>query len=119
MNKLGLIAALLLNGVILLFWGCSTSGQGQTSQDTTTAVLGQGQVIIKEFAFSPAQLTVRVGDTVTWTNGDSVSHTATGDGWNSGNLSNGQKYSKRFDTTGTYDYLCQIHPAMKGGIIVL
>lgn len=77
-----------------------------------------GQVTIKNFAFSPKEITINVGDTVTWTNQDSVTHTTTGSIWDSGNLGNGQTYSKTFDKAGTYDYICTIHPNMKGKVIV-
>jgi plastocyanin len=61
--------------------------------------------------FQPQQLTVRVGDTVTWTTCANVAHTATSNGglWDSGNLNPGQSYSFRFTTRGTYPYYCRLH----------
>jgi plastocyanin len=61
-------------------------------------------VTIQSFAFSPQNLTINVGDTVTWTNLDSVAHTVTsntGSELNSSNLSQGQSYSHTFTTAGT------------------
>lgn len=75
-------------------------------------------VTIKNFAFTPQEITIKVGDTVTWTHQDSVPHTTTGNIWDSGHLGQGKTYSKTFDKAGTYDYICTIHPSMKGKVIV-
>lgn len=77
-------------------------------------------VAIKNLAFSPANLTIAKGDTVTWTNDDSVAHTiASKDGTlNSKSLSKGDTYSYTFDKPGVYDYFCSIHPNMTGKITV-
>jgi plastocyanin len=63
---------------------------------------------------------VPVGTTVTWTNLDSVAHTATADDgtFNSGNLNPGQSYSYQFDKSGSYTYNCTYHPGMQGTIVV-
>ncbi len=77
------------------------------------------QVTIEGFAFSPAEITIKVGDTVTWTEQDAVHHTATAGGiWDSGDLGQGQTHSETFDEAGTYSYICNYHPSMKGKIIV-
>ena len=76
---------------------------------------------IANSAFSPAELTIKVGDTITWTNRDSASHTVTSDSGteiSSDSLSNGQTYSYTFNTAGTFEYHCTIHPSMKAKIIV-
>lgn len=77
-------------------------------------------VSIQNFAFSPDPLTVPVGATVTWTNGDEAAHTATSDigAFGSAVLSQGQSFSFKFSAPGTYAYHCDIHPYMKGTIIV-
>lgn len=77
-------------------------------------------ITIQNFAFSPATITIPAGTTVTWTNQDTVAHTATSDtgAWDSGTLATGQSYSHTFDTPGTYPYHCTIHPFMKATIIV-
>jgi amicyanin len=78
-------------------------------------------VDIADFAFAPAELTITVGDTVTWTNRDAMIHTATGvnGAWDSGDLDVGESYSLTFNAPGTYDYLCTPHPSMTGRIIVV
>jgi plastocyanin len=78
-------------------------------------------VTIADFHFSPPTTTVHVGDTITWTNDGPSSHTATAkDGsFNTGKLSRGQSASHTFTKSGTYAYVCTIHPFMHGTITVL
>jgi plastocyanin len=77
-------------------------------------------ITIQGFAFSPADITVKAGTTVVWTNQDSASHTVVADdgGWKSGGMAKGESFSRVFDTPGTYPYHCGIHPNMKGTITV-
>jgi plastocyanin len=69
--------------------------------------------------FDPGALTVDVGTTVAWTNNDLAAHNTTGDGgaW-SGGLAPGATYTRVFNTVGTFNYQCNIHPAMSGSIVV-
>jgi plastocyanin len=78
-------------------------------------------VAIADFAFSPPMLTITAGDTVTWTNEDSVAHTATSTTgvFDSGDLALGASFSFTFTTPGTYTYLCTPHPSMTGQIVVV
>jgi plastocyanin len=79
-------------------------------------------VSIPGFEFSPANLTINEGDVVTWTNDHTINHTTTSaDGgveWDSGTLAPGESFSHTFTTSGSYDYLCTIHPSMTGNITV-
>jgi len=83
---------------------------------------GSKSVTIKNFEFGPKSVTVTKGDTVTWTNQDSAPHTATkatGSGtFDTGNLKKGQSGSHKFDQTGSFAYICAIHPNMKGTVVV-
>lgn len=96
------------------------STQAQTNPTGSTQTTGQNAVIIQNFTFSPATLTVKVGDKVTWTNQDSVGHSATADdgSFDTGVLSQGQSGSITFSKAGTFSYHCSIHPNMKGTIVV-
>jgi plastocyanin len=80
----------------------------------------QHVVDIANVAFGPASLTIAVGDTVTWTNSDSMPHTATDedDRFDSGNLDPGQSFSFTFTAPGTYAYRCDYHSNMAGTIVV-
>ena len=77
-------------------------------------------VTIQGDVFSPSSLTVKVGDTVTWTNNDNHDHTVTSDTgtFNSVNIANGSTFSFTFNTAGTYSYYCNIHTIMKANIVV-
>ena len=77
-------------------------------------------VNIANFAFSPATITVSVGTTITWTNKDDVPHTATSDSgaFNSGTLQQNKSFQFNFDTPGTFDYHCAIHPSMTARVVV-
>lgn len=92
--------------------------QGQQNPEATTA----NSVSIKDMAFSPASLTVKLGTTVTWTNEDATAHTVTADDesgdFGSQLLNKGDTYQYTFNTTGTYTYHCTQHPDMKGTITV-
>jgi len=70
--------------------------------------------------FEPSTLTIVVGETVRWFNDDGLPHTvsATDGSWESGNLAPGQAFERRFDTAGSYPYLCRYHPGMAGTIEV-
>lgn len=86
----------------------------QTSTSTKT-----DQIVIKDFAFNPSSITVKIGDTVTFTNDDSVTHTVAGDGGiDSRDLATGESYKETFNTAGTFNYHCTIHPTMKGMVVV-
>jgi plastocyanin len=77
-------------------------------------------VAVANFAFDPQSVTVNVGDSVTWTNGDAEAHTATGDGgsFDTGSIAGGASASVTFDTAGTFAYICSIHPTMTGTVVV-
>ncbi len=90
---------------------------------------GQGAERIVEMngvEFTPAQLTIKVGDTVTWRNTDRMVHTVTDDPakaqdketaklpegaapWDSGNIESRSSWSRRFDVPGEYTYFCIPH----------
>lgn len=76
-------------------------------------------VTIKDLSFNPEVVTIARGGTVTWTNGDTTTHTIKfADGQSSG-LQNGGTYSKTFNEAGTFDYSCGIHPSMHGSVKVV
>ena len=77
-------------------------------------------VSIQGFAFSPGSLTVSVGDTVTWTNGDGANHTATADdgSFDTGTIASGASKSATFLSAGTFGYHCSIHRSMTATIVV-
>jgi plastocyanin len=102
----------------------TTVGPGVTTTTvggaTTTNGSASGQVVIKNFAYNPASMTIEAGDTVTWTNDDGVTHTVTADNgeFDSGDLAPGKTFSFTFATAGTYPYHCSIHASMHGTVVV-
>ena len=90
------------------------------STGLTSPVRGATHAVqIGDGFFSPASLTVAVGDTITWTNGDDSPHTVTGAAFDSGNLEGGQTFSFTFQESGTFTYACQYHDEMVGTITVV
>ena len=78
-------------------------------------------ISIKEYAFSPAQLTVAAGTKITWTNHDQVPHTIVDEGkkFRSPALDTNDSYSFVLTQPGTYRYFCSLHPQMVGTITVV
>lgn len=93
------------------------SAEGTTGD---TAALESKAVRILDGSFEPADLEVRVGTTVKWTNDGKKPHTVTSDkgDWGSGELTGGQTFTATFTKPGTFGYYCKLHPDMKAKITV-
>ena len=149
------IIAVVLAMLLLITAGCTAAGPGQPAIPTptepsggvtptetltesvtptetipateTTGAEAVAEVLIRNFAFAPATLTVPVGTTVIWTNEDSAAHQVVSDtqpadmflsDLASEALPQGEAYRFTFTKPGTFGYHCQIHPSMKGTIVV-
>jgi len=76
-------------------------------------------VNIDNFTFSPPELKVKVGDTVTWTNHDDIPHTVVSAGkFRSKTMDTDNTFSFTFTAAGDYTYFCALHPHMTGMIKV-
>ena len=76
-------------------------------------------VHIDNFVFEPAQLTVTVGQTVTWTNRDDIPHTVVCAGkFRSKTMDTDGAFTFSFTTAGEYKYFCSLHPHMQGVVKV-
>jgi plastocyanin len=78
-------------------------------------------VVIKNFKFDPANITIKRGTKVIWINKDSSPHTASaknGKSFDSGLLRKGKRYGHTFKSTGKKPYFCKIHPHMTGSVTV-
>ncbi len=102
---------------VLLLCAANPAGAGQeaatgSSQATT--------IVIDNFTFQAAMLTVTPGTRVTWVNRDDVPHkvVSTDKTFSSPVLDTDGRFSYTFTTPGTYEYFCSIHPTMKGKVIV-
>ncbi|HEY2571107.1 MAG TPA: cupredoxin family copper-binding protein [Solirubrobacteraceae bacterium] len=86
----------------------------------STAATDAGVQIVYR-AYQPAELTVLVGQPVTWRNSGLGPHTVTADAgqFDSSTLQAGATFSYTFSAPGTYAYSCTIHPTMHGKVVVL
>lgn len=92
----------------------------QTVAATSGAAGEVAHVAIRDMAFSPAVLTVRVGDAVEWMNSDFVDHTATArnGSWDVV-IASGKAARVEMTKAGTFEYFCRYHPNMVGRIEVI
>jgi plastocyanin len=97
------------------------TGDGGNGDD----VQADHEVIIENFTYDPASLTINVGETVRWINRDSVSHTVTAgapgartDEFDSGSIAPDQSFVLTFEQVGTFDYFCTFHPVMTAVVTV-
>jgi plastocyanin len=97
--------------------GGSAAVAGATSSPPSAAATAE---VIKDFAFSPETVTVKVGSAVTWTNQDSFAHSVkSADGsFVSQDLQQGQTFTAAFNTAGSFAYICGIHNFMTGTVVV-
>jgi plastocyanin len=97
----------------------TTTDASQPAAKARTA--SSTSVAMEDFLFSPASVTIHVGDIVTWHNSGKQPHTATADdgSFDTGTVVAGQSASHEFTRAGTFSYICTIHPNMKGTIRVL
>jgi plastocyanin len=82
---------------------------------------GGPQVSMKDIKFNPETLKIKAGQTVTWTNDDSVGHDVTADDFKSGDpgaIDSGGTFEHTFKKAGTFDYVCSVHPGMEGKVEV-
>jgi plastocyanin len=106
-------------------------GGGANAQEPSGGGGGGGgggtKVVMKNIQFAPAEITVSPGDTVTWTNDESVAHdvdkeSGPGPQFSSGpegGMNEGDTFKHTFDKPGTYKYICRVHaPGMAGTITV-
>ncbi|UPJ67377.1 cupredoxin family copper-binding protein [Bradyrhizobium sp. 191] len=85
----------------------------------TTVRADDMDVHIDNFVFQPAELKIRTGTTVTWTNRDDIPHTVVSVGkFRSKTLDTNDRFSFTFTDAGDYKYFCSLHPHMTGMIKV-
>ncbi len=114
--------------LVALISGCTSKSPSTETQQpvitapppvqTTVSLPMTATVENVDFSFYPPEIVIARGGTVTWKQKDFDKHTVTGSGFDSGELSQGDKFSHTFTEVGTYEYRCNLHPAMKGKVIV-
>lgn len=77
-------------------------------------------VVIKDFSFQPANITIKAGDTITWVNQDDAQHSAwdLNNQFDTGLLGKGQSAALTFASAGTFSYRCRPHGNMRGTITI-
>jgi len=120
----------MVSTVFLLTWllfasvswaeGQKTVAQSRRTATTATEANTLHTVTIKDFKYQPTILTVKVGDTVEWKNGDIVPHTVTAadKSFDSGAIGSGGLWKFVAKNSGSFDYTCTFHPNMKAKLIV-
>ena len=88
-----------------------TGTGGNTTRDIDIAITGS--------SYAPGNVSIRAGAQVRWVNRDGDTHTVTfDDGVDSGRMSGGSTFTRRFPAAGTFPYHCSIHPTMNGTVTV-
>ena len=100
----------------------SSSGKKKKKKSSTTSTGGSG-VVMQNIQFDPSSVSVKAGNTVTWTNNESVQHDVTADDGSfksgqAGGMKQGDKYEHKFGKAGSFAYKCTIHPNMTGTVEV-
>ena len=110
---------------------CFVEGHDNLGMETTLEVRADAPLVqpraasgrtveIAQFAFRPQTLRVPVGASVRWTNADAAPHTATSTTgtFTTPQLRKGGTHRHTFKRAGRYPYVCALHPAMRGTVIV-
>jgi plastocyanin len=112
---------------LLLALGCtlavSCGGSAQPASTATPAARGPSsvvQVAMRHIRFVPERVTVRLGQTVRWSNDDAVAHTvaAQDPAFASDAITAGQSYTYRPRRKGVIHYFCTIHANQNGELVV-
>lgn len=90
----------------------------QPEQGSPAPLVAAPGVSIGKFAFNPATIAVKVGQSITFTNNDPVAHTSTNGTWDSGEIAPGGSFTTTVQQPGTYAYHCSIHPFMQATVVV-
>lgn len=118
-SKRGKLLALAAMAMVSLSLVAAPSSAGARDRDTTVARAVE-RVKIVDFAFRPRRIEISRGTQVRWVNRGAIAHTTTSNTgiWDSGTMGAGDVYSRVFKRAGTFRYLCTLHPAMRGRVVV-
>jgi len=118
-----ILAAAIVAAVVHKSNPSTSSSNNTQSSSSSSNEPASGTINIRNMMFTPSQITVAKGGTVTWTNNDTISHEVVDDlsnvgGPNSGSISPGGAYSFTFNKTGSFQYHDPTHTSMRGTIVV-
>lgn len=107
--------------------GGEASGSDGEAAGSDGGASGSNTVTMQNISFTPDDIEVSAGDTVTWVNEEeSASHTVTAGSeddpsgeFDSGNLDPGDTFEFTFEEPGTYGYYCDVHPGSMSGTVTV
>jgi plastocyanin len=105
---------------LVLGAGAAIAEPPQPAAPQQIAATNEAEISIQSFQFVPAILTIKPGTAVTWINRDEEPHNVVSPDrvFRSKAIDGGEKFSVVLDKPGTYNYLCAVHPHMRGKIVV-
>ena len=105
---------------IMLGAGTAIAEPPQQAAPQQVAATNEAEISIQSFQFVPAILTIKPGTAVTWINRDEEPHNVVSPDrvFRSKAIDGGEKFTTVFDKPGTYNYICAVHPHMRGKIVV-
>jgi plastocyanin len=132
LRRLSVSALILALVAVLAVAGCGSQGSGTVTTagagggGTTSGSTGAGvpsgatTVAMKNIAFVPPEVTIKVGQIVAWVNEDSVQHdvVASDGSFRSPLLDKNRMFTFTFTNAGSFAYYCAIRPQMKGTVTV-
>ncbi len=122
MRPISIVLPALVVAVVAAVALALSRGSGPSTANNAVIAAGSATIDISNFAYSPASVTVKVGTTVTFTNEESVKHTATSNTeglFATGTLDKGQSVRLKMNKVGTFSYHCSFHAFMHGTIKVV
>ncbi|MGH3928628.1 MAG: plastocyanin/azurin family copper-binding protein [Pseudonocardiaceae bacterium] len=115
-------AVLIVGAAAALLLGSTACGGADSDEDggSSDAAPAGLTVEVKDFTYTPTNLTVPTGATVTWKFEDSAPHDVLADdeSFRSPLLNDGETYQFTFTKPGSYPYICSVHPRMMGTVTV-
>lgn len=112
------VTATAVSFALLFGLGACSSTSKSTTGNTQPGIANT--VTIKDFAFTPKDLPVKPGTSVTWNNTDGVNHQIKiKDGATKDPIGQGGQTVLKFDKVGKFEYFCNIHNSMTGTVTVL
>lgn len=111
--------AIAATALMALAAGCGDSGGERAGGDDPAPASG-AKVTIADFKFMPPRISVAAGTKLVFANDDTAAHTATADdrSFDTGSIRRGKRGSVTLDKPGTFAYICDFHPFMKGTVVV-